>query len=167
MTRYLLVQELANLAADEPDLRTALPLGFDPGDPEQVAQILGKVSTLLTEKIQSATPEDLATRLRRRTWSGNRPAPIAPLAHAAAIASLSASTEVRLRPGLHHRLVQGDPVRLHLPDRTISLPAATYPALQHLSEGAPTRVADLPGLDEADALVLTRRLLTEAFLTTQ
>lgn len=167
LTRYLLVQELANLAASEPDLRTALPLGFDLADPEQVAQILGKVATLFTESIQSATPEDIATRLSRRTWSNNRPAPLPPLAHAAAIASLSPATVVRVRPGLSHRLVPGDPVRLHLPDRTISLPAATYPALQRLSTGAPIQVSDLPTLDEPDALVLARRLLTEAFLTTQ
>ncbi|GAA1562409.1 hypothetical protein GCM10009789_14500 [Kribbella sancticallisti] len=166
MTRYLLVQELANLAADEPELRTALPLGFDPGDPDQVAQILGKVSSLFTEKIQSASAEDLAARLRRRTWSGNRPAPIAPLAHAASIASLSPTTTVRLRPGLRYRLLPGDPVRLQLPDRTISLPAATYEALQHLCTGAVTTVSALPGLDGPDQLVLTRRLLTEAFLTT-
>jgi hypothetical protein len=167
MTRYLLVQELAALAADEPSLRTALPLGFDPGDPAQLSTVLDEVASLLIKKVEQTTPDDLAPRLRRRTWSGNRPAPLAPLAHAAAIASLSADTIVRLRPGLRFQLVDGDPVRLQLPDRTISLPAATYPALSSLTAGASTRVGDLPGLDASDQLVLTRRLLTEAVLTTE
>ncbi|TCM49451.1 cupin domain-containing protein [Kribbella sp. VKM Ac-2568] len=164
MTRYLLVQELANLAADEAELRTALPLGFDPGDPAQVAQVLGKVSSLFAEKIQTASADELAARLRRRTWSGNRPAPLPPLAHAAAIAALAPGTAVRLRAGLRYRLVEGDPVRLQLPDRTISLPAATYAALARLLAGDEFKVGELPGLDEADQLVVVRRLMTEAVL---
>lgn len=166
MTRYLLVQELAALAADEPSLRAALPLGFDPGDPSQLSGVLDEVASLLIKRIEQATPEDLAPRLRRRTWSGNRPAPLPPLAHAAAIAALSPTTTVRLRPGLRFQLAEGDPVRLHLTDRTISLPKATYDALAQLCTGTPTKVSDLPALDEADQLVLTRRLLTEAVLIT-
>ncbi|MDX6281108.1 MAG: bifunctional lysine-specific demethylase and histidyl-hydroxylase [Kribbellaceae bacterium] len=166
MTRYLLVQELAALAADEPALRAALPLGFDPGDPSQLAGVLNEVTALLTKRIEQTTPEDLAPRLRRRTWSGNRPAPLPPLAHAAAIAALDAGTTVRLRAGLRFHLVDGDPVRLQLADRTISLPKATYPAVAALCSGSDVKVGDLP-LDEADQLVLVRRLLTEAVLVVQ
>ncbi|MEV6412082.1 cupin domain-containing protein [Kribbella sp. NPDC051718] len=166
MTRYLLVQELAALAADEPALRAALPLGFDPGDPSQLAGVLEEVTALLTKRIEQTTPDDLAPRLRRRTWSGNRPAPLPPLAHAAAIAALDPSTTVRLRPGLRFHLVEADPVRLHLADRTISLPKATYPALVTLCSGADVKVADLP-MDASDQLVLVRRLLTEAVLVVQ
>jgi cupin superfamily protein len=166
MTRYLLVQELAALAADEPALRAALPLGFDPGDPSQLAGVLEEVTALLTKRIEQTTPDDLAPRLRRRTWSGNRPAPLPPLAHAASIASLAVGTTVRLRAGLRFHLVDGDPVRLQLADRTISLPKATYPAVAALCSGADVKVGDLP-LDEADQLVLVRRLLTEAVLVVQ
>ena len=162
LTRYLLVQELAALAANQADLRTALPLGFDSGDPAQVAQHLEKVVPLLVEQIQSTSAEELAVRLRRRTWSGNRPAPLGPLAHAAAITSLAVGTSVRLRTGLRYRLVPGDPVLLQLSDRTISLPAATSDAVARLCSGEEVRVGDLPGLDEADQLVVVRRLMTEA-----
>jgi len=164
MTRYLLVQELAALAANQPDLRTALPLGFDPGDPTQLASELEKVASLLAEVVQTASAEDLAARLRRRTWSGNRPAPLPPLAHAAAIAGLSVGTAVRLRAGLRYRLVPGDPVLLQLPDRTVSLPKATADAVTRLCEGEEVKVGELPGLDDADQLVLVRRLMTEAVL---
>jgi hypothetical protein len=166
MTRYLLVQELAALAADEPALRAALPLGFDPGDPSQLAGVLDEVTALLTKRIEQTTPDDLAPRLRRRTWSGNRPAPLPPLAHAAAIAALDAGTTVRLRAGLRFHLADEDPVRLHLADRTISLPKATYPAVTALCSGTDVKVGDLP-MDEADQLVLVRRLLTEAVLVVQ
>lgn len=164
MTRYLLVQELAALAANQPELRTALPLGFDPGDPAQLAEVLGKVSSLFAEQVQTASADELAARLRRRTWSGSRPAPLPPLAHAAAIASLAPGTPVRLRAGLRYRLVVGDPVLLQLPDRTISLPVATSDAVRRLCEGDEVKVGELPGLDEADQLVLVRRLMTEAVL---
>jgi lysine-specific demethylase/histidyl-hydroxylase NO66 len=162
LTRYLLVQELAALAANEVDLRTALPLGFDAGDPAQVAQQLEKVVPLLVERLQAASADELAVRLRRRTWSGNRPAPLGPLAHAAAITSLAVGTAVRLRSGLRYRLVPGDPVLLQLSDRTISLPAATSEAVVRLCSGDEVRVGELPGLDDADQLVLVRRLMTEA-----
>ncbi|ADB29347.1 Cupin 4 family protein [Kribbella flavida DSM 17836] len=164
MTRYLLVQELAALAANVPDLRSALPLGFDPGDPHQLAPELEKVVALFAEHLQTATADDLTDRLRRRTWSGNRPAPLAPLAHAATIANLAVGDTLRLRPGLRHRLVPGDPVLLHLPDRTISFPANTAEAVTQACSGTPFAVGDLPGLSSEDQLVLTRRLLKEAVL---
>jgi lysine-specific demethylase/histidyl-hydroxylase NO66 len=164
LTRYLLVQELAALAANQAALRTALPLGFDPGDPEQLAEILPAVAELFAQEIRSATPDALAARLRRRTWSGNRPAPLPPLAHAAAIASLSIGTTVRLRPGLHCRVVPGDPVVLQLPDRTITFPTATQAAVTELTSGTDCKVGNLPNLTDADQLVLVRRLLIEAVL---
>jgi hypothetical protein len=53
---------------------------------------------------------------------------------------------------------------LQLPDRTISLPVATSDAVVRLCEGDEVKVGELPGLDEADQLVLVRRLMTEAVL---
>ena len=164
LTRYLLVQELAALAADDASLRTALPLGFDPGDPDQLSKVLPEVADLFVRQIQAATPDALAARLRRRTWSGNRPAPLPPLAHAASIASLAVGTTVRLRTGLRCRVIPGDPVVLQLPDRTITLPAVTAAAVMELTSGTDCKVGNLPGLDDPDQLVLVRRLLTEAVL---
>lgn len=166
LTRYLLVQELAALAAGQAALRTALPLGFDPGDPEQLARVLPEVVELFTLELRAASPDALAERLRSRTWSGNRPAPLAPLAHAAAIKSLAVGTTVRLRSGLKCRLVSGNPLVLQLPDRTITFPPVTAAAIAELISGADCKVGDLPGLDDADQLVLIRRLLTEAVLVT-
>ena len=164
LTRYHLVEDLLNLAAGNAELRSALPLGIDPADPDQVAEHLDAVVEALTEQIRSTGAEEMARRLRRRTWSGNRPAPLAPLAQAATARDLVSGDVVRWRPGLRYRLVAGDGVRLELPDRVISLPGATEDAVRMLSAGEPVAVGALPGLDEADQLVLVRRLLTEAVL---
>jgi bifunctional lysine-specific demethylase and histidyl-hydroxylase NO66 len=166
LTRYLVVQELAALAADQAALRTALPLGFNPGDPDQLRAILPEVAELFAREVQSAGVDALAARLRRRTWSGNRPAAVPPLAHAASIVSLAVGTTVRLRAGLRCRVVAGNPVVLQLPDRTITFPATTGAAVAELCSGADCKVGDLPDLDEPDQLVLVRRLLTEAVVVT-
>jgi bifunctional lysine-specific demethylase and histidyl-hydroxylase NO66 len=97
-------------------------------------------------------------------WSGNRPGPLAPLAQAAAIRNLQIGDVVRLRPGTRYRLVRGERVLLQLADRTISLPEATGPAVERLCGGEDVKVGELPGLDDADQLVVVRRLLTEAVL---
>jgi hypothetical protein len=49
-----------------------------------------------------------------------------------------------------------------LPDRTITFPAATEAAVTELTSGTDCKVGNLPDLDDADQLVLVRRLLTEA-----
>ena len=70
-----------------------------------------------------------------------------------------------LRDGLRCRLRAdgGERVELVTFDRTISFPAQCAPALRSLLEARPVRVAQLPGLDDdADRLVLARRLLREA-----
>ncbi|MEH0937710.1 cupin, partial [Micromonospora sp. CPCC 205543] len=103
-------------------------------------------------------------RLRARAWPAARPAPIRPLAQAAALATLDADAHIAPRGGLRWQLTAtGDRVALRLTDRTITLPATCEAALRALLTGAVTRVGDLPGLDDdADRLVLARRLLREA-----
>ncbi|MEU8026550.1 cupin, partial [Micromonospora haikouensis] len=94
-----------------------------------------------------------------------RPAPIRPLAQAAALAAVAADTRLAPRPGLRWRLdpTGDDKVALRLFDRVLTLPAGCEPALRALLTGAVSRVGDLPGLDDdADRVVLARRLLREA-----
>jgi len=162
LTRYHLAEELLALAAHRADLRAALPLGVDAADPDQLADVLREVADALSDTIRGIGADAVARRLRRRT--GNRPAPLGPLAQAAAVRDVAVGNVVRWRSGLRHRLVVGDQVRLELPDRTISLPLATEAAVRVLCEGDEVTVGELPGLDEADQLVLVRRLLTEAVL---
>ncbi|HSK58295.1 MAG TPA: cupin, partial [Actinomycetospora sp.] len=109
----------------------------------------------------------VARSLRRRVWHGNRPETVAPLAQAAAATSADASTVVRLRRGLHHRLRPTDadaPAVLELPDRTLTLPAGTREAVARLLDGHPATAAELPGLTPDDGAVVVRRLLKEGVL---
>ena len=167
VTRYAVVQALAAEAADEPalrqSLRQSLPLGIDVADPKALADEVAETTRVLVKRLGDATPDEVAAHLRSTVWSASRPAPVAPLAQAAAIASLGADTLVRPRPHLRHRLrTVGGRVLIELADRTISLPESTGPALAVLLTGGPVAVGDLPGLEPAEQLVVVRRLLREA-----
>jgi lysine-specific demethylase/histidyl-hydroxylase NO66 len=163
VTRHALVEVLCALAADVPELRESLPLGIDVADPAALADELADTVRALVERVTAATPADVAARVRSQVWSATRAAPIAPLAQAAAITALSGESVVRLRPHLRHRLrADNGRVVFELPDRVLSLPEATRPALEALLAGRPVPVAELPALDPDERLVLVRRLLREA-----
>ncbi|GIJ81013.1 Cupin superfamily protein [Micromonospora phaseoli] len=167
LTRYALVEELLALAAEDQRLRATLPFGTDLADPDAIEPELTETVEALREWLLRAEPAAVAARLRQRAWPASRPAPIRPLAQAAAIDALDAESRVAARPGLRWQLAAaGERVALRLFDRTITLPAQCEPAVRALLAGDPIRVADLPGLDsDADRVTLTRRLLREAALT--
>jgi lysine-specific demethylase/histidyl-hydroxylase NO66 len=164
LTRYAMVEELLALAAEDARLRAGLPFGTDVADPDAIEPELTETVEALRDWLLRADPAAVAARLRQRAWPAARPAPIRPLAQAAALAALDADTRLAARPGLRWQLTaQGaDTVVLRLFDRTISLPAGCEPALRALLTGAVSRVGDLPALDDADCVVLARRLLHEA-----
>ena len=165
-TRLSVVEALLDLAADEPALRAGLPMGTDPGDGSSIAPVLADTVKALHEWLDTLEPHDVADRWRRTTASVARPAPMRPVAQAAALARLSADDRVRLRPGLRARVTTEDPQRVAIeaPDRTVTMPAVCTAAARELLDGRVHRVGDLPGLDDDDRLVLTRRLLTETIL---
>ncbi|WP_433061958.1 cupin domain-containing protein [Dactylosporangium sp. CS-033363] len=165
-TRLTLVDALARLAATAPALRAGLPMGLDPADAKSVAPALADTVAALHEWLDALTPEDLAAELRRDAWAGARPAPLRPVAQAAALPGLGPDVRVAARPGLPFRLddPSGGRVAVHLPDRTLHLPESCADALRTVLDGRPHRVGDLPGLDDEDRKVLARRLLREAAL---
>ncbi|MCG8914342.1 cupin domain-containing protein [Actinokineospora sp. PR83] len=165
LTRFALVEALLKLAGRDGDLRGSLPLGIDAADPDALAPHLAETVEALARVVRSSTPGDVAELLRDRAWSGNRPAPLAPLAQVAAAQSVAEGSRVVLRAGLRSRLTPaGDRVLLDVPGDRLSLPAYTAPALQALLTGASVAVGDLPGLDVADQTTLVRRLLREGVL---
>jgi lysine-specific demethylase/histidyl-hydroxylase NO66 len=163
-TRYTLVEALLGLAVDEPALRAGFPLGLDVTDPAALAPHLTATTAALRDWLARADPSVVASRLAKRVWPASRPAPLRPLAQAAAVEMLDARTVVAARAGLRWRLTRRgeDEIVLSLVDRTVSLPAFCEPALRTLLEGPPIAVGDLPGLEPDDRLVLARRLLREA-----
>ncbi|MEV4845886.1 cupin domain-containing protein [Micromonospora matsumotoense] len=164
LTRYALVEELLALAAEDPRLRAGLPFGTDVADPDAIEPELTETVEALRDWLLRADPAAVAARLRDRAWPAARPAPIRPLAQAAALASLTADSRIAPRGGLRWQLATAaDRVALRLTDRTITLPAQCAPALRALLGSTGLRVGDLPGLDDdADRMVLARRLLREA-----
>jgi hypothetical protein len=164
LTRYALVEELMNLAAADQRLRATLPYGLDVSDPDQIEPELAATVEALRDWLLAADPAALAERLRRRTWPSARPAPIQPLAQAAAAQQLGPEDRIVLRHGLRTRLTADDDrVVLLAGDRTLSFPEYCAAALHAVLGGTPYRIGDLPGLDaDADRLVLGRRLLIEA-----
>ncbi|MFC0505970.1 cupin domain-containing protein [Micromonospora costi] len=165
LTRYALVEELMALAAEDRRLRSSLPFGTDVADPDAVEPELTETVEALRDWLLRVDPSAVAARLRQRAWPAARPAPIRPLAQAAALAALDADARLSPRAGLRWQLVPAgaDRVALRLFDRTIDLPASCEPAVRALLTGTAIRVGDLPGLpDDADRLVLARRLLREA-----
>ncbi|HEY3504387.1 MAG TPA: cupin domain-containing protein [Actinocatenispora sp.] len=162
LTRFALVEALTALVARDPRLRGSLPLGIDAADPEQLAPHLDAVRAALADAVRDVPAEAVAGQVRDRVWSGGRPEPVRPVAGAAFARRLSVGDAVRRRTGLRHRLVEGDEhIVLELPDRQITLPAATAAALRALLDDGVTTVGKLPGLDESDQVVLVHRLLRE------
>lgn len=174
-TRAALVEQLTALVLDDPELRRTLPLGTDVTDPDALAPHLGATVAALLERLQHVSPDAVAERLTPAVLAGNRPAPLAPLAQAAAVGSLGPGSLVRVRAGLRH-VLRGRPgpaddastgsvgdggLRLVLADRRLDLPGRVRPALEVLLAGPPVAAADLPGLDVDDAVQLVRRLLRE------
>jgi len=166
VTRYALLEALVALADEEPELRTSLPLGVDVADPDAIGADLAATVEALAGWLGKADPAQVADRLRRRVWTQTRPEPIGPLAQAAAARSVTGTTAVRVRAGLRHRLrpADGESVVLELPDRTLTLPAATADALRALLSGQVRSAGQLPGLDPADGHTLVARLLRESIV---
>lgn len=165
LTRYALVEELLALAGEDRRLRAGLPLGTDVADPDAIEPELTETVEALRDWLLRVDPAAVAAGMRRRAWPAARPAPIRPLAQAAAIETLDADSRLTLRPGLRWQLAAegADRVALRLFDRTVTLPAQCEAAVRALLTGTVGRVGDLPGLaEDADRLVLARRLLREA-----
>nr|WP_231121715.1 cupin domain-containing protein [Motilibacter peucedani] len=162
VTRYAVAEALTALAARSPELRRSLPLGVDVADPAAVQEEVAATLEALAAAVREVPAADVAERLRRSVWPKSRPAPIAPLAQAAAARSATGTTAVRLRDALRAQLrPAGDSVQLVLPGRSLTLPADTAAAVDALLSGETFLAAELPGLDEADGVVLVRRLLRE------
>ncbi len=168
VTRYALVEALAALVGSDPELRASLPVGLDVADPDTLLPHLDAVRAALHAALDRVPVEAVCNRVRGRVWTGSRPERVRPVAGAAFAEGLSRGDAVRLRLGLGHRLVAGDGpdngLVLELPDRRIHFPSGAATAVRALLSGAVLEIGDVPGLDEADQIVLVRRLLREGVL---
>ncbi len=112
-------------------------------------------------------PDQIAAALGGRLRRQVRPEPVAPLATVEAAARLSGPEIVRVRNGLDVQVtVDAAGVHLKSPDQGLRLPLECEAAIRALARHEPHRAGALPGLDEADSLVVSRRLLRSGFLVT-
>jgi bifunctional lysine-specific demethylase and histidyl-hydroxylase NO66 len=158
-TWYDVLSDALTLAAGEADLRDALPVH----PREELAQALPAFLRRAADWLAALPPEQLRDVVDRRLARAVPAEPLRLLAQAGAVAGLTGSTPLRPRAGLSATVDDVDGhVVLGLPDRTVSLPVSTGPALRRLLAGpaTPGAVVD-EHLDAADVLVLVRRLLRE------
>lgn len=165
VSRYQLVRHLLELAQDDPQLRTSLPMGVDLSDPTVLSDELARTVAALHERVDSIAAADVARRVGTDLMRRTRPEPIGPLAQLTLAAELTADTAVQLRRGLRLRHESGaDEVRLILLDRTVTLPGPASDSIKLVLSGASFTPATLPGLDADEQLTLARRLVREGVL---
>ena len=152
---------LAERAAGEAPLRRALPLGVDAGDPTQTAAAVQATIERMRLLLDTLDPAAVADRLRSAAWGQVRPAPVSPLAQAAALASLSVADLLRVRPRSRTRLVEEDPAVLLAGQGRFPVSPGSVAAVRTLLAAGECVVGDLPGLDPAAQLALARRLVLD------
>lgn len=165
LTRYAVAEVLLGLVAADPLLRAALPVGLDFTDDPAVHREVAATLAALRAALPRVDPAAVAGELRRRSWASGRPAPLRPVAQAAAAQEAGPASVVRRRRRLPARLLdRAGRVVLELPDREISFPEQVRAALGALLGGEPQAAGRLPGLDPGEGVVLVRRLLREGVL---
>ncbi|WP_188543927.1 cupin domain-containing protein [Rhodococcoides trifolii] len=162
-TRYDVALQMLKTWADDPAMRSPLPLGIDLTDVDAVAPHV--LSTLDALGAVDTDPQAVAERIRSRFLDTTRPEPVRPLRTVATMASLTDADEVIWRHGSSARIVEGaGGVSVVLPGKTVTLPLVCAPAVRRLHEGKPARAGELDGLDADDSKVVVTRLLREGIL---
>ncbi len=167
VTCYGLAEAMLQLAKDDPDLRSSLPMNLDLSDAQMLQEAIGDTVAVLVSRLRALNPEHVVRQLRSTAWPGSRPAPLAPLAQAAALRELDPDSRVRWRPGLRVAVERGsgaDATVLDLLGRRVSLEGPVRQAVDVLVSGTPVRVGDLPGLPADAAVDLAARLLRDGVL---
>ncbi len=160
-----LARELLGDLLRSPALRESLPIGIDVADPDQLAPHVEVVAVELARLLAAgqADVQKLASTLGARAARMTRPEPVRPLATVDAIAALAPDRIVRWRDGLDATVtVEDDRAVLRMADRVIRFPGSCAEALRSLLDGSPVAAGHLAGLDGADSLTISRRLLREA-----
>ena len=165
------VRELMAAVAGSAALRAPLPIMGPavPGD-EVTAAVRGATMAFLEalDASPAVAPDRITAALRSKLRQLVRPEPVAPLATAEAAAGLSGEAIVRLRDGLDTQVaVDAAGVHLRVPGQGLKLPAQCETAIRALARGERCCAGVLPGLDEADSLVVTRRLLRSGILVAE
>jgi hypothetical protein len=174
------IQELVAAVRGADGLRAPLPImgtaassdeaGGGQADGTEVSAAVQDVTAAFLDALRTSPhvdPDQIAAALGGKLRRQVRPEPVPPLATVDAAARLSGPELVRVRHGLEVQVtVDAAGVHLKSPDQGLKLPRECEAAIRALAAGEAHRAGALPGLDEADSLVVSRRLLRSGFLVT-
>jgi bifunctional lysine-specific demethylase and histidyl-hydroxylase NO66 len=163
------VRELVAEISRTPELRTPLPIAGGEAGPgvleSAVRQTIADFARALEAHSAGDGPARTASAVQRHLQRMIRPEPVPPLATLEAASELSPHTVVRARGGLSAEVdVTASGVSLAAAGLVLRLPASCEQAVRALARGQSQRAGALPGLDEADSLVVARRLLRSGML---
>jgi bifunctional lysine-specific demethylase and histidyl-hydroxylase NO66 len=162
LTRQAILDALVALARDDAALRSSLPLGLDLAASGALDADLQATIDALVARLEATAPADVARRVAEGAVPGTRPAPVAPLAQARALAALDGDSVLIGRRHLLHSIRDTDEnVVVTMPDRTLRLAVGTGQAVRRVLDGPRLPVRELPGLDADAALALARQLVRE------
>lgn len=167
VTRHDLVRRIVDRAAESPELRRSLPVGYA-GDAATAGRVVKEVVADLIAWLETADVDEIAADVVDREARRRPPLLDGQLLELSRLHHLDDTTAVQLRHGVRARLAVADGrVRVVLADRELDLPAPAEPAVVRLLDGRPHAVADLADLvDGPSRLVLVRRLVREGVLRT-
>ena len=167
------IGELVAAVRGADGLRAPLPImgTAAPGDEAgEVTAAVREVTAAFLNALRTSpdvTPDQIAAALGGKLRRQVRPEPVAPLATVEAAGHLAGPEIVRVRHGLDVQVTTDTSgVHLKAPDQGLRLPLECEAAIRALAAGESHRAGALPGLDEADSLVVSRRLLRTGFLVT-
>jgi len=174
------IQELVAAVRGADGLRTPLPImgtaapndgaGGDQTGGSEVSAAVQAVTAAFLDALRTSPavgPDQIAAALGGKLRRQVRPEPVAPLATVEAAGHLAGPEIVRVRHGLDVQVTTDTSgVHLKAPDQGLRLPLECEAAIRALAAGESHRAGALPGLDEADSLVVSRRLLRTGFLVT-
>jgi ribosomal protein L16 Arg81 hydroxylase len=170
------VRELVAELSRNPELRAPLPItgtGAGAGaGPDVLDRAVRQVTTAFARALDAHQADDgqarTADAVRRSLRRLSRPEPVPPLATLEAANDLSPKTVVRLPDGLAATVtVDADGVHLNADGQELRLPIECELAVRALTGGDRFWAGALPGLDEPDSLVVTRRLLRSGLLVSE
>lgn len=164
VTRQAVAEALVAEAGAELGLRRSLPVGLDLADADSLAQEVRATADLLSDRLRDVDPAAVVARLGRTLDEAMRPEPVAPVAYAAAAASLASRDRVRLRAGTGARLESGhDGLVIRTPWTNVQVEPALAGAATALVDGRTTCVDELDGPPDA-VTELVRTLLVRGVL---
>jgi len=159
-----LLEAVESLAAEDKDLRAALPRRF--ARPDVDAASFGETFAELAGRLASVDPEEIRLRFADRFIDRRRPFLQNQMQALKDVEKISTKSVVGCRPLLSYRIEEDDDaVRLRFHRNEINLPTYAADALRYALETPRFAVADLPeGLDDDGKVVLVRRLIREGLL---